>query len=110
MADGAQVYVYYRVQPADAAAVIAAVHALQTACRARWPGLACTVARRADASGDDAAGPWTLMETYAQPGGVPPACRREIEGLALERIVARLVGPRHSEVFVPLDTPAAPCA
>lgn len=100
MAGGAQLYVYYRVRPADAAAVIAAVGALHAGWRARWPGLACTLARRAEAH-DRADEPCTLMEIYQQPGGVPEACQREIERAARERLAAWVVGERHLEVFVP---------
>jgi Domain of unknown function (DUF4936) len=99
MADEAQLYVYYRVRPADAPAVIALVSSLHTGWRARWPGLACTLARRAEDR--DGAEPWTLMETYVQPGGVAQACRREIERAGRERLGAWIVGERHSEVFVP---------
>ncbi len=100
MAGGAQLYVYYRVRPADVAAVIAAVGALHAGWRARWPGLACTLARRAEAH-DRADEPCTLMETYQQPGGVPEASQREIERAARERLGAWIVGERHLEVFVP---------
>ena len=66
MAGGAQLYVYYRVRPADAAAVIAAVGALHAGWRARWPGLACTLARRAEAhDGAD--------EPLDPDGDLPPA-------------------------------------
>ncbi len=101
MAGEAQLYVYYRVRPVDAPAVIDAVGALHAGWRARWPGLACALARRADAHDRDATGPWTLMETYTQPGGVPASRRREIERAARERLGAWIVGERHVEVFVP---------
>ena len=100
MAGGAQLYVYYRVRPADAAAVIAAVGALHAGWRDRWPGLACTLARRVEER-DGADEPLTLMETYHQPGGVPDACQREIERAARERLGAWIHGERHLEVFVP---------
>jgi hypothetical protein len=99
MAGDAQLYVYYRVAPADAPAVIAAVNALHAQWRGRWPGLACDLARRADER--DAAESWTLMETYRLPGGITAACRREIERTANERLGAWIVGERHSEAFVP---------
>lgn len=97
MAEAAQLYVYYRVRPADAPAVTAAVHALHADWQRSMPGLVCTLQRRAG----DAAGLWTLMETYTQPGGVAAARQREIERLANEQLAAWIVGDRHVEVFVP---------
>lgn len=94
---GAQLYVYYRVQPADLPALIAAVHALQSDLQAVLPGVVCTLSQRAE-PGD---GPLTLMETYAHPRGVGADWQQEIERSARERLAAWSVGERHVEVFVP---------
>ena len=98
MSDGpAQVFVYYRVRAADAAAAIAAVRAGQAHLRLSLPGLACTLSRRAD----DAAEHLTLMETYAHADAVTAAAQRDIERQMRAAIEAWLIGERHIEVFVP---------
>lgn len=99
MAGATQLYVYYRVRPADVPAVTAMVAALHAGWRERWPDLACALARRADEA--DVGKPWTLMETYSRPGGVTADCRRDIERAAREHLGAWIVGERHIEAFVP---------
>lgn len=94
----AQVFVYYRVRAADAAAVIAAVQACQTHWRLALPGLACALSRRA---GEAAEEPVTLMESYAHADGVPAEAQRKIEGQVCAAIETWLVGDRHIEAFVP---------
>jgi quinol monooxygenase YgiN len=93
----ARVYVYYRVRPADASAVIAAVRALHARLQAAMPGLSCTLSRRAEQDGDLL----TLMETYAHADGVPADWQGAIERGAQEQLAAWIVGARHVEVFVP---------
>lgn len=93
----AQVFVYYRVRAEDAAAAIAAVQACQARLRLTWPGLVCTLSRRAD----EAAEHVTLMETYAHADGVAAAARREIERELGTAVQAWRLGERHVEVFVP---------
>jgi len=93
----ARVYVYYRVRPTDAAAVIAAVRALHASLRAAMPELSCTLSRRAEQDGDLL----TLMETYAHADGVTGDWQRAIECSAHEQLAAWIVGARHVEVFVP---------
>ena len=93
----AQVFVYYRVSAADAAAAIAAVQVCQAHFRLASPGLVCTLSRRAD----DAAEHLTLMETYAHADGVTAAVQRDIERQMRAALEAWLVGERHIEVFVP---------
>ena len=98
MSDGpAQVFVYYRVRAASAAAAIAAVQAGQADLRVTLPGLACTLSRRAD----EAAEHLTLMETYAHATGVTAAAQHDIERQMRAALEAWLVGERHIEVFVP---------
>jgi len=91
-----QVYVYYRVRPADAAALTAAVHALHAQLRSSWPGLVCALARRAEDDADTV----TMMETYSHAEGPAPQCWDEIEHLARQRLAGWIVGPRHVEAFV----------
>lgn len=93
----AQLYVYYRVRPADAPTLIKAVRELQAGWQAALPGLVCTLSQRTDNDADLL----TLMETYACVQGVAKQWRRKIEHGAAEKLAAWLVGERHVEVFVP---------
>jgi Domain of unknown function (DUF4936) len=92
-AGAAQVFVYYRVRAADAPAVIAAVRAQQDSL----PGLACTLSRRVNEDVELV----TLMETYAQAGGMSAAAQRDIEARMQGALAQWIVGERHIEVFVP---------
>ena len=107
---GHRAYVYYRVAPADAAACIQAVQALQGQWLTRHPGLQAQLlikqpAAPADALPDPARPPrTTLMETYAwqppDPAAQPP------DAVALEAAMAACTAPwldgaRHVEVFAP---------
>jgi hypothetical protein len=92
-----QVFAYYRVRPADALAVVAAVRALHDTLQAAMPGLVCTLSRRADSNTELL----TLMETYSHADGVDEVWQRSIECSAREALTAWVVGERHVEVFVP---------
>jgi len=91
-----QFYVYYRVRPADAAVLIAAVRALHAGFQATWPGLVCALGQQAEVGADTL----TLMETYSHVDGLAQDRQHEIERLAQERLAPWLVGQRHSEAFV----------
>jgi hypothetical protein len=93
----AQVYVYYRVRPADAPALIAAIRALQARFQIAWPGLACTLSQRAENDADLL----TLMESYRRADGSALDWQRDIERMAHEQLDTWIVGDRHVEVFVP---------
>ena len=93
----AQVFVYYRVRPADAAALIAAAKTLHAALQAALPGLVCSLQRRAEGDTDLL----TLMETYGHADGVDDAWRLRIERSARAALARWIVGERHAEVFVP---------
>jgi hypothetical protein len=93
----AQVFAYYRVRPADALAVVAAVRRLQAELQDVMPGLVCTLSRRAD--GDTEL--LTLMEIYTHADGVNDAWQRDIECSARAALATWIVGERHVEVFVP---------
>ena len=94
-----ELYVYYRVARPDRATAARAVHGVQSRWCAQHPGLRARLLQRADR---DAAGDLvTLMETYAQPGGLSAEMQAALEA-DLGRVLAPwLKGPRHVEVFVP---------
>ena len=97
MSGAATLYVYYRVQAADAPALTAAVRELQAGWQAALPGLACTLSQRAD----NPAGSLTLMETYSHAAGLAPQWQLQIEQVARERLAGWIIGTRQVEVFVP---------
>lgn len=96
-ADGLQIYVYYRVQPADVAAATAAVRQLQAELMSALPGLRCSLSQRVESGAELL----TLMETYAHPTGLADAWPRELEGRATLLLARWTVGVRHVERFVP---------
>lgn len=79
------VYVYWRVPQAQAAAAIAAAQRRQRELAARWPAVRMGVARRVDGAAEA-----TLMETYLDVSDAP----------ALLAALPAEPG-RHSEVFAP---------
>ena len=93
----ANLYVYYRVRSADAAHLIAAVDSLQARLCSEFPGLVCSLSRRAD---DDAKGP-TFMETYSHAEGLSPPLQQLIEANVGPALRAWIVGDRHVERFIP---------
>ncbi|HEX7435363.1 MAG TPA: DUF4936 family protein [Caldimonas sp.] len=97
-----ELFVYYRVPAAQAAAAEAEVRALQADLRAAMTGLRTRLLRRPEESGVQQ----TWMEIYAfdaaqEPAGVSPELQAEIEAEASRRLT-RIEGPRHVEVFIPL--------
>ena len=93
----ANLYVYYRVRSADAAQLIAAVDSLQARLCSEFPGLVCSLSRRAD---DGAKGP-TFMETYRHAEGLSPPTQQMIEDQVGPALRAWIVGDRHVERFIP---------
>lgn len=95
-----ELFVYYRIRAGDAAAALAAVHAMQRRLREQHPALVARLLRRADETG----AVQTWMETYAtdlnrEPAGVSPSWQAEIEAQA--GVLAPLLdGPRRTEAFV----------
>ena len=91
-----ELYVYYRVAPQAAAALLLQVLSLQARLRAEHAGLLAHLLRRAELDN----GVETWMETYSSdgPGGVTPALQAAIESAAAA-VCASLDSPRHSEVF-----------
>ncbi|MES3015549.1 MAG: DUF4936 family protein [Pseudomonadota bacterium] len=95
-----ELFVYYRVRPADAAMASIAAHAMQAQLRIRHPELIARLLCRPDSGG----GEQTWMETYAAdparaPEGIGAALQAAIDEAALA-LQPWLVGPRHTEVFV----------
>jgi Domain of unknown function (DUF4936) len=94
-----ELFVYYRVADAVAAAADAAVRRLQAGLCDRHDGLQARLLRRQG----DPGGLQTWMEIYArpgQPGGVTPSLQAKIERAA-EMLAPLIDGPRHCEVFEP---------
>ena len=93
----ANLYIYYRVRPADAPQLIAAVRNLQAQWRSELPGLACTLSQRVD----DDRQHLTLMETYTHPQGLSPQWQQAIEAGAGRSLASWIDGERHVERFEP---------
>lgn len=94
---GQELFIYYRVAPAHADALTAAVRGMQAALCTERPGLRARLLRRPDVRD----GLQTWMEVYALPSGDDV----DTAALAIERAAGRalgawLTGPRHVERFV----------
>ncbi|MCE9659607.1 MAG: DUF4936 family protein [Burkholderiales bacterium] len=97
-----ELFVYYRIRPADVAAARAAVLAMQDALRRAHPGLAARLLTRVGEGDGDGNGSQTWMETYslsAKRPGVAADLEAEIEKAATSW-AALVAGPRHVEAFV----------
>jgi hypothetical protein len=90
-----ELYIYWRVLPADAPAASQALRTWQLALLAQVPGLQARLLKRADT----AAGEATLMETYTLAGGIGPALQQQIVDGGETVSSAWRRGPRHVEVF-----------
>lgn len=95
-----ELFIYYRSQPDQAAAVQARVHDFQAALRRAHPGLVARLLRRPE----ERNGLLTWMETYSiEP--MAHSCRlddelqRQIESHA-ECLLGLIDGARHTEVFL----------
>jgi len=94
-----ELYIYYRVRDAHAAAARRAVEAMHDRLREAHPGL---IARLLTRAGGDSA-PQTWMETYALPGsadgvGTEVEALIEAQAASWSHLVA---GSRHVEAFRP---------
>ena len=92
-----ELFIWYRVGPAQAAEATRRVRDMQAALVASVPGLQARLLVRAGAGADDA----TWMETYALPGrveGIGPALEADIEARA-RTFGGLFEGGRHAEVF-----------
>lgn len=93
----AELFVYYRVAPAHAAALRAAVRELQLRLVEQRPGLAARLLHRPELRD----GLYTFMEAYALPAGADAdAAVLAIEHAAQAALAPWLAGPRHVERFV----------
>jgi len=93
-----ELFVYYRVRPGDAAAVLAATRQLQARLRDRYPELRTRLLRRPDTDHELQ----TWMETYAtEPphAGVSAEMQADIEAEA-HALAPPIHGERHTEVFI----------
>jgi hypothetical protein len=90
--------VYWKVPLAQVPLALQATRSLQRNLAQRHPGLMARVLQRAEAAG---AGQGTVMEIYAQPGGVSAQVQEDIEAQAALHLAALgLPLPhRHVEVF-----------
>ncbi|MEY8875823.1 MAG: DUF4936 family protein [Leptothrix sp. (in: b-proteobacteria)] len=113
---GAELFVYYRVAPADEAAAQAHLASLQNQLRAALPGLQARLLRRGADPGASAeavvptspsaspsSSPSTWMETYRHPHGLSAAQLAQI-CQALADAPPQRIGARHEECFTPLGT------
>jgi len=93
-----ELFIYYRIDSANADEAFAAITQMQRLLRERRPGLAARLLRRLDPPTPTQ----TWMEIYSldDAAGVSPELEAEIAGHAavLERFFC---GPRHTEVFAP---------
>lgn len=90
-----ELFVYYRVRPADAAAAGVEVRHLQATLRAQHPGLQARWLQR-PVEPDQAQ---TWMETYAIAGGIGADLQAQIDSAAAV-LLPFIDGPRRTEVFV----------
>ena len=91
----ATLYVYYKVDPAQHAALAPRVRAFQAGLAERWPGLHCELSQRPEAAG----GQETWMETYRHADGLSDA---HADAIARAAEIGGLPLPRHAERFIPL--------
>ena len=93
-----ELFIYYRIPAAQAAAAHDMVQAMQMRLRRMHPGLTARLLRRPEAQN----GQQTWMETYAMdgdPAGVTPQIEATIAAEACV-LAPLLAGGRHTEVFV----------
>ena len=85
-------FVWYRVPREREGAVVAAMRAMHSQWRDRWPGLQCELLRRDDVADAEV----TLMEVYRHADGIASEWQACIEAEA-----GAVVASRHVEVFEP---------
>lgn len=95
MTDAAVLFVYYKVDAAERAALASRVRQLQARLVGQWPGLQCELMQRPETS----AGLETWMESYRHPQGLQAPL---LEAIVHEAQQAGLPTPRHCERFVAL--------
>ena len=95
-----ELFVYWHVDSADAAAAIAATHGFQAALRARFPALNARLYKRSE----ERDGRVTVMEVYAGAPAMLPGIDEAIATAASKALATWLRGPRHVETFVALPS------
>jgi len=98
-----ELFIYYRIEVANAQNAFAVARDMQRGLRERHPGLAARLMRRLDEpSPHQTSDQQTWMETYSlhDAGGVSTSLQAEIEAAAAG-LKPYIAGTRHTEVFVP---------
>ena len=96
-----ELFVYYRVRVGSETIASNLVDAFQTGLKQRFPQLSARLLRRPP-SPDEAQ---TWMEIYAVASGgvgITPEVQQAIDAAALA-LATHLDGPRHTEVFLPVE-------
>ena len=95
-----QLFIYWRIAPAELGTALQALRHWQESLRAAHPALQCRLYRRHDGTADTA----TVMECYADAApGIDEALRQHIERAGSLLLQPWLRGPRHVEVFDACD-------
>jgi hypothetical protein len=97
VATGAVLYVYYKLDTAQHAALAPIVKSFQQRVSQTWPGLSCDLMQRPETSAE---GKETWMEIYQHADDLTAQMIESISQLALE---TQLPSPRLSEIFIPLQ-------
>lgn len=95
---GHELFVYWHVEAALAAPAIAAARTFQHALCRNQPGLVARLYQRTAA----AQGRVTVMETYAQPGGMDNLLQAALAAAGTQAPDDWCPGARHLEVFEPV--------
>ncbi len=96
-----ELFVYYRVRVGSETIASSLVDAFQTGLKQRFPKLGARLLRRPPSLGEAQ----TWMEIYSVAsggGGVSAEAQQAIEAAALA-LAPHLDGPRHTEVFIPVE-------
>lgn len=96
---GAELYVYWHCAAAHERDAVAAFGTCRSALQAQHPGLQARLLCRTE----DRTGRVTLMEIYTRPGGLDEAARASLLAATAAALAGLAVGPRHVEVFRPVD-------
>ncbi|MDB5762529.1 MAG: hypothetical protein JWQ21_1524 [Herminiimonas sp.] len=94
---GRVLFVYYKLDQSQHAALLPLVKDFQQRVTQTWPGISCDLMQRPSASAE---GKETWMEIYRHSG---PLTDRMIESIALLAQQMQLPAPRLSEIFIPLQ-------
>lgn len=100
---GAELYIYWHCAAARESDAVAAFGICRATLQAQHPGLQARMLHRTE----DRTGRVTLMEIYARPGGLDGAARASLLAATAAALAGLADGPRHVEVFRPVDDPPA---